>query len=83
MSQPARQPPAYFDPPTLDGCAFVRCADCRHAIAAPYDEPGAWRLCAVGGRSGWALQDRVCELWTAGTVTMPATNAPVSGEVKS
>lgn len=66
-----------------DALIYHRCADCAHSIAAPYDEPGAWRLCAVGGRSGWALQERVCEAWTPPAVAMPAANAPVSGEVTS
>ena len=47
----------------LPGAGLVRCADCRHAVAAPYDEPGAWRLCRVGGRSGWSMQERHCQKW--------------------
>ena len=54
-------------PPPVSSClpdaGLVRCADCRHAIAAQYDEPGAWRLCRVGGRSGWSMQERHCQKW--------------------
>ena len=45
------------------GAGYVRCCNCRHAVSAPLDEPGAWRLCAAGQRAGWSFQERVCSTW--------------------
>ena len=45
------------------GAGYVRCCDCRHAVSAPLDEPGAWRTCAAGQRAGWGFQERVCSTW--------------------